>query len=246
MLSDFPKIECPFIRVLCDVNVDDWKNYGRQLNMREPRTYLAVNSINPGYEWVFDDPDTIAVEKLNGSNVKIRTENNRLVEVQNRKNIIDPLKIDSKNTMFLEGLITAISRKKIQSDGEQAGELIGPKIQANPYYLQFHEWYSFKESIASLRYKSFHDHDRTFDNWSSWFKDYLFSLFYRKKRPRLHESPDKIMAEGVVFYNLKRKEQGETYRAKLRRDMFPWFYENIEIYDYDKNLQPEQIKNTTK
>jgi hypothetical protein len=39
------------------------------------------------------------------------------------------------------------------------------------------------------------------------------------------------MAEGLVFYNLKRKENKETYQAKLRRNMFDWFYsDKIEIF----------------
>jgi len=31
-----------------------------------------------------------------------------------------------------------------------------------------------------LRYKSLYEHDRTFDNWNSWFKDGLFSRYYTK------------------------------------------------------------------
>ena len=46
---------------------------------------------------------------------------------------------------------------------------------------------------------------------------------------------EKVMAEGVVFYNLKRKAAGCSWMAKLRRDMFPWYYtEHIEIFDYDQ------------
>ena len=42
---------------------------------------------------------------------------------------------------------------------------------------------------------------------------------------------ESVFAEGVIFYNLKRKEEGKAYMAKLRRDMFSFFYEDkIEIY----------------
>jgi len=41
-----------------------------------------------GYEWVFDNPEIFAVEKLDGSNVKIRTEGGRLIKVQNRKTLL--------------------------------------------------------------------------------------------------------------------------------------------------------------
>ena len=42
------------------------------------------------------------------------------------------------------------------------------------------------------------------------------------------------MSEGIILYNLKRKAEKKTYMAKLRRDMFEWFYsDKIEIYGYD-------------
>lgn len=31
-----------------------------------------------------------------------------------------------------------------------------------------------------------------------------------------------------------RKDAGQTYMAKLRRNMFDWFYPDLEIYGYDK------------
>ncbi len=83
MLSDFPKIYCPFIRQPFPVNKDQWKKAGSRLQLRKPEVYLAVNRVSPGYEWVFEDPETIAVEKLNGSNVKLLTEAGRLLAVQN-------------------------------------------------------------------------------------------------------------------------------------------------------------------
>ena len=42
-----------------------------------------------------------------------------------------------------------------------------------------------------------------------------------------------------MFYNLKRKALNQTDMAKLRRDMFDWFYEGIEIYGYDKKGRNE-------
>ncbi len=51
---------------------------------------------------------------------------------------------------------------------------------------------------------------------------------------------DKVMAEGVVFYNLKRKAEGKIWQAKLRRDMFEWYIsDKIDIYDYDKKGRDE-------
>ena len=239
LLSDFPKLYCPFIRQTFKVNKDDWKKHGRRLGLRSPEVYLVVDRINPGYEWVFEDKDTFAVEKLDGTNIKILTENGRLIAVQNRLNIIDPLQIIKGKTFIMEGIFMAIGKGYVKENGEQAGELIGPKVQGNPYKLDLHLWYPFEKAVSSLRYKSFDEHERTFDNWSSWFKDWLFSRFYTKRASKMGWS-DKVFAEGVVFYNLKRKSEGKTWMAKLRRDMFDWYYsDKIEIYDYDKKGRDE-------
>jgi len=226
-LTDFPKLHCPFIRKDFEVNEDDWEKYGRELQLRRPSVYLVINKINPGYEWVFDDEDTFAVEKLDGTNIKLMTENGRLTALQNRKNIIDPLQIIKGQSFILEGVFQSIGKWYVKQNGIQAGELIGPKLQGNPYDMTTHLWYPFEKAIAHLRYRSFHEHDRTFENWSSWFKDWLVSRFATKRGKK------DIMAEGVVFYNLKRKAEGKTYMAKLRRDMFHWYYsDKITIYNY--------------
>jgi len=232
-LSDFPKIHCPFIRQTFKVNRDQWKKHGSRLQLREPEAYLAVDRINPGFEWVFDDADTFACEKLDGTNVKIKTENGRLLAVQNRKNVIDPLQIMKGKTFIMEGIFMSIQKGYVKADGEQAGEVIGPKLQGNPYRLDLHEWFPFERAQETLRYRSFHEHDRTFDNWSSWFKDWLHSRYYTKRASKMGRD-DKVFAEGVVFCNLKRRDEGKTWMAKLRRDMFDWFYEGIEIYDYNR------------
>jgi len=51
---------------------------------------------------------------------------------------------------------------------------------------------------------------------------------------------NEVFAEGCVFYNLKRKAANQSWMAKLRRNMFDWFYApDIEIYDYDKKGRDE-------
>ena len=234
LMTDFPKLECPFVRQTFPVNEDDWRARGRKLQLRNPEAYLVVDRVNPGYEWVFEDEATFAVEKLNGTNVKLRTENGRLVALQNRKNVLDPLQILKGKVFIIEGVFMAIAKGYVEDNKEQAGEIVGPKLQGNPYNLDTHLWFPFDRAVSTLRYKSFHDHARTFDNWSAWFKDWLFSLFATKKT-KPGEPKERIFAEGVVFYNLKRKEQGLAHMAKLRRDMFDWFYEGVRIPGYDKN-----------
>lgn len=232
-LADFPKILCPFIRQTFPVNKDQFKQHGSKYGLRSPEVHLAIDRVNPGFEWVFDDPETIAVEKLNGTNIKLKTEKGRLVALQNRKNVIDPLQIIGGKNFIVEGIFRSIGKNYVHTDGEQAGECIGPKVQGNPYKLDFHEWYPFEKALGSLRYKSFLEHERNFDNWSSWFKDWLHSRLYLKIASK-KGIDDTVFAEGVVFYNLKRKAENKSCMAKLRRDMFDWYYEGIEIYGYDK------------
>ncbi len=231
-LSDFPKLHCPFIRQTFKIDPGDWEKEGRPLGLRAPEVYLVVNRISPGYEWVLDDPETIAVEKLNGSNVKIKTEKGRLVAVQNRLNLIDPLQVMKGKTFIMEGIFRSLGKGYVKEDGEQAGELIGPKVQGNPYKLDLHEWYPFEKAVKDLAYRSFHEHERNFQNWSDWCREGLASRYFLKRASKTG-SPDRVMAEGIVFYNLRRRAEKKTWMAKLRRDMFDWFYaDKIRIYDY--------------
>ncbi len=220
LLSDVPKVECPFVRKTFPISKEYFEKYGRKYQLRKPEMYLVVNEINPGFEWVIDDPDTIAVEKLDGTNVKIATENGRLTALQNRKNIIDPLQIMKGKTFIIEGVFTAIQKGFVEDNAEQSGEIIGPKLQGNPYQLDGHIWYPFEKSIKHLKYKSFHEHERSLENFSLWFKDHLKSLYHTKKVGYENAA----FAEGVIFYNLRRKSENKSYMAKLRRDMFEWFY----------------------
>ena len=220
MLSNFPKIECPFVRKNFAVDKDDFKEHGRRLQLRSPMAYLVTPEINPGFEWVLDDPDTIAIEKLDGTNVKLETKAGSLIALQNRLNVIDPLQIISGKVFIVEGVFRAIQKGYVHSNGIQAGELIGPKLQGNPYGLDNHIWYPFEKAIKHLKYRSFHEHDRTFENLNIWFQYHLASRFLVKSKGYDGTAP----AEGVIFYNLKRKAENKSYMAKLRRDMFRWYY----------------------
>lgn len=241
MLSDYPKLECPFVRAEYHIDKKDFKKHGRRLQLREPKVYVVENMVNPCYEWVFDDPETIAVEKLDGTNVKLKTENGRLTQLQNRKNVLDPLQIISGKAFIIDGVLRAAAQGYIKKNGEQAGEVLGPKLQGNPYGLKEHIWYPFEKTIESLLYKSFNKHERTFENISSWFKDYLKSFFYARYH-KIKFNDCQVFAEGVIFYNLKRKAQEKTWRAKLRRDMFDWYYKDYvhigeKVNDDHKNTE---------
>ena len=102
---------------------------------------------------VFNDADTIAVEKLDGTNVKIFTIDGRLVAIQNRKNIIDPQLIVGGQTFVIEGIVqsaTSAFKGYVNANGEQCGELLGPKLNGNRYNLDGHIWYPFDKAIQHL------------------------------------------------------------------------------------------------
>lgn len=202
-LSDFPKVHCPYIR--------------KQVSKKQ---YLVTPEINEGYEWVFDDPDTIAVEKLHGTNVKIYIEDKKLITIQNRKTPIDRIALNNGQNHIIEGVYNYLSTIQVRNlDGEYAGELIGPKVNGNPYNLVHHTWYGFNDAIERLRYRQYEKMEHDFESIESWMRDSLKS--------KLHAKIDcwEAYAEGVIFYNLKRKAEGKTYMAKLRRDMYSWFYD---------------------
>ncbi len=223
-MSDYPKLECPFVRKTYPISKEDWKKHGSELQLRTPEVYLVTPEVSPGFEWVFEDSETIAVEKLDGSNVKMKIENGRLVALQNRKNIIDPLQIGHGKTFIIEGVFRALDKGYDFKDGEHAGELIGPKLQGNPYQLDHHIWYPFEKTISSLSYKTYQEHPKTFENLSEWFRLFLRSRFYQKERKIKFE--ESIFAEGAIFYNFKRKAEGKSWQAKLRRNMFDWYYKD--------------------
>ena len=234
MIDDFTKIECPFVRKHYSVNPDDFKKHGSKLNLREPVVYLVTPEVTPGYEWVLEHKDTVAIEKLHGSNVGLQLEKGRLVHVQNRKNVIDLYQVLGGRGHYIEGVLAAINNQSFKDylkDGVHYGEALGPKLNCNIYNLPTHLWYPFSKARDSLKYSSFHKYEKSFESWNSWFQTALKSLFYC----RYHKIPLSNMftdasvpfAEGVIFYNDTVSEcPGKPRMAKLRRDMYPWYYQD--------------------
>lgn len=249
LIDDFTKIECPFVRKIYEINHNDWRRYGAKLGLREPHVYLITPNVADGYQWVLDHKDTIALEKLHGTNIGLVTENNKLIHIQNRKNVVDPFQINGGRAYIMEGVFGAVGKGYIAKDGIQYGECLGPKINCNIYGLPMHLWYPFSKARDSLKYSSFHKHDRGFWTWIDWFRLYLKSLFFC----RYHKIPLSDMftnnsvpfAEGVVFYNDEVSIcPGKPRMAKLRRDMMYWYYsDKIEIYGLEDEVIEHSRKN---
>ncbi len=193
-IADMPKLDSPFVREVVN------------------GAYVVTPKIAEGYEWVFENPNVIATEKLDGTNVSIVIENGVVTQVYNRTERI-PF-INKCKAHIIEGLLESCRRGYLEfmGDGQFFGELIGEKVNGNPLKIKGHLWIPFRTYAQNhLAYNSWGKYPKTFDAISKWFKDDLFSLFVRRTRNEV------APPEGIVFVN------PDGRMAKLRCDMFPWF-----------------------
>jgi RNA ligase-like protein len=202
MIYDMQKLESPFVREL-----------------NEHNEYLVINKINPGFEWVFEDDLTMAIEKLHGTNVSVVCKGGMIWEIYNRTERI--LFFNKGKMHIVKGIMNSFERGYIDrlGDGQHFGELIGPKINGNPYKLTEHLWIPYESYCRDhLRYKSWGKYPKDFETISNWFKELmpLFSLMRSSKEMSQKERYAQFV-EGVVFTHPSGK------MAKLRKDMFPWF-----------------------
>lgn len=202
-ILDFPKIESPFKRILDKDN-----------------DYIVTPEITEGYEWVFEgkEDEVLATEKLDGTDVSIIIEGGKITRIFNRANEIPFFNKGSKH--ITEAVLNSFEREYCNfTDGQYFGEVIGPKVNGNPYQLKEHLWIPFLTYCRErLTYKSWHNYAKTYNNIEKWFltpikEGGIFSLFMRKRG--IEQKP-----EGIVFHNLKTGQM-----AKLRLDMFKEFKE---------------------
>ncbi|MGI0059279.1 MAG: RNA ligase family protein [Nitrosotalea sp.] len=200
-IKDMPKLESPFIRVK-----DKHDNY------------FVTPEIAMGYEWVFNDDDVLATEKLDGTNVSIVMEDGQIKSIWNRTERI-PFFNKGKN-FITKGVLESYIRGYTNfSDGQYFGELIGEKVQGNPYSITGNLWIPFSTYAQKhLSYKSWNKYPKTYDSISRWFEEDLFSLFMAKHRGSINGEMFRQFPEGIVFIKTSTGQM-----AKLRRDMFPWY-----------------------
>lgn len=195
MVMDMPKLESPFIRKEIDGQ------------------YVVVPEIREGYEWVFEDSTVLATEKLHGTNVSIVIEDGTIKSIWNRTERI-PFFNRGKN-FIVQGLLESYGRgyMDLLEDGQHFGELIGQKLQGNPYQIDGHLWIPFETYARKhLAYTSWGKYPKTFEALSGWFEKDIFSLFMRRTKQAV------VPPEGIVFV-----QPSTGKMAKLRRDMFSWW-----------------------
>ena len=172
-ITDMPKIESPFVR---------------------DGAHIVTPEIAEGYEWVFEDDRTMAIEKLHGTNISILIQHGIITNIWGRNERI-PF-FNKAHRFVIEGLYNSYERGYMEFliDGQHFGELIGPKVNKNPYKLKEHRWIPFETYAQEhLRYKSWGRYPKTFEAISEWFKELmpLYSLMTGIK--------ENGFAEGVVF-----------------------------------------------
>lgn len=190
---DMPKIQCPFVR--------EATSGGRR--------YVVTPEVTNGFNWVFEHPGVVALEKLDGTNVLVEVDHGRIDAVWNRLNWIDPWTGDPHICAAIRNSIRRVPRRT----GMYYGEAIGPKINRNRHGLDVPEWVPFQSyAMRKLRYTSWGEYPKDFGTISEWFRVDLFSLFHAHRHEGAHVPP-----EGIVFYH------PDGRMAKLRRDMFSWY-----------------------
>lgn len=201
-IKDMPKLESPFKRIL---NANG--------------KYVVVPEITPGYEWVFEDPNVLAIEKLHGTNVSIIIQDGIITAVYNRTERI-PF-FNKGKAHIIRGILKSYERGLMENllDGQHWGELIGEKINGNPYNIKGNIWIPFETyGQEHLAYKSWGKYPKTFDAISEWFKEDLMPLYcLRRGNDVMDYMGDSMFVEGVVFTSKDGK------MSKLRRDMFSWY-----------------------
>jgi len=194
IVRDMPKLYPPFVR--------------KELQGK----YIVTEEIDPDYLWVFENEHVLATEKMDGTCVSIVLEGGQIASIWNRTNRV-PL-LGKEKYYISEGILASYRKGYIDmlTDGQWFGELIGEKLQGNPYKITGHLWIPFRTYTQEhLAYKSFHKYPKNYESLSRWFKDDLFSLLYRRRTGVV--SP----AEGIVFVH------PDGRMCKLRRDMFDWY-----------------------
>lgn len=208
MVKNFPKVECPFERELVGGE------------------YVCIPTFKKGYEWIFDKNVCNASEKLDGSNSSVLMRDGVIVGCWNRT---ERLPFFSKGKAhFIKGFLNSFEKGYVEflPDGQTFGEMLGPKLQGNPYELHEHLWLPFEKARKDLEYKFWHnafvpelDLTEPLDNCPKLLAEISELFKVLKSRWFVRRGSKKgEFAEGIIFYN---KETG--HMCKIRRDMFEWY-----------------------
>lgn len=195
----FPKVHSPFCR-----------------HENDQGEYVVYDEINDGYEWVFEDEDVLAVEKLDGTNCCVRIEptpQGKDIQAFTRFGYQPMQYADPYGTRNHQYVVRAVQNSLNRGyldglgDGVHYGEVVGPGVGSgldgnNPHDLDERLFIPFQWLADKCHYTSWGKYPKTFDSLSYWFEEELFSLFYsRMHGVDLDESSvsNGAFCEGIVF-----------------------------------------------
>lgn len=126
----------------------------------------------------------MAIEKLHGTNVSIVIQDGVITSVFNRTERI-PF-FNKGKAHIIQAVLESYQRgyTEFMVDGQYFGEVIGPKVNGNPYKLDHHVWIPFSTyGQKHLKYKSWGKYPKDFDTISNWFKE-LMPLYDEARNQR--------------------------------------------------------------
>jgi len=194
----FPKVHSPFKR---EENDDG--------------EYVVYNEVNDGYDWVFENDNVKAVEKLDGTNCAVRigrddhSNSLRPIQTYTRHGTESFQVAKSYGDRYAHRRIVRATQNSMLrgyldnlSEGVHYGEAVGPDFQGNPHELDENLFIPFEWLFDKCAYKSWGKYPKDLDTISGWFEEDLFSLFYsRMHGTDLTESSvsNGTFCEGIIF-----------------------------------------------
>ena len=191
----FPKVKSPFER-----------------EQNEDGNYVVYDEVMDGFEWVFENDDVIAVEKLHGTNCCVRIENgNHGIEIEpftrhghEPMQVVDPYSSLRDHHWLTHAFQNSLRRGYLDEldEGVHYGEVIGPNFHGNPHELDEDLFIPFQWLADKCSYKVWGQYPKTFDSLETWFSDSLFSLFHSRMHGKDLESAsvsNGTICEGIIF-----------------------------------------------
>lgn len=191
----FPKVKSPFER-----------------EENENGDYVVYNEVMDGYEWVFENKDVIAVEKLHGTNCCVSLsegEHGLSINGFTRHGHEPMQKVDPYSPMTEHHWLTRAFQNSLRrgylddlEEGVHYGEVVGPDFHGNAHELDENLFIPFQWLADKCSYTSWEKYEKSFDALKTWFENGLFSLFYSRMHGVDLEASSVIngtFCEGIIF-----------------------------------------------
>ena len=191
----FPKVKSPFKR-----------------EEDKDGNYVVYDEVNDGFEWVFENDDVIAVEKLHGSNCCVDIEygeQGKEIRSYTRHGHEPMQEVEPYSSMTEHHWLTRAFQNSLRrgyldglDEGVHYGEVVGPDFHGNAHELDENLFIPFEWLADKCAYKSWGKYPKTFDALKNWFNEQLSSLFYA----RMHGTDldtasvsNGTFCEGIIF-----------------------------------------------